>query len=82
MTCLTTKISKIGIVQYSIVLVNLDATMRRELQKARPCVILSPNEMNEFLNTILISSTASSLKEYPPRIPVRHNKRKGMLVVY
>ena len=69
------------LVQYSIVLVNLDPTLGSEIQKTRPCVIVSPNEMNKYLNTIVISPMTSSLKEYPTRIPVNHNNKKGMIAI-
>ena len=42
------------LIQYSIVLVNLDPTVGSEIQKTRPCVIISPNEMNKYLNTIFL----------------------------
>ena len=67
--------------QYSIVLVNLDPTLGSEIQKTRPCVIVSPNEMNKYLNTIVISPMTTSLKEYPTRIPVNHNDKKGMIAI-
>ena len=69
------------LVQYSIVLINLDPTIGFEIQKTRPCVIVSPNEMNKYLNTIVISLMTSSLMEYPTRIPVNHNDKKGMIAI-
>jgi mRNA interferase MazF len=69
------------LVQYSIVLVNLDPTLASEIQKTRPCVIVSPNELNKYLNTIVIAPMTSSLKEYPTRIPVKHNKKNGMIAI-
>lgn len=69
------------IVQYAIVLVNLDPTLGSEIQKTRPCVIISPNEMNKYLNTIIIAPMTSSLKEYPTRVAVNHNSKKGMIAL-
>lgn len=69
------------LVQYSIVLVNLDPTVGSEIQKTRPCVIVSPDEMNKYLNTIVISPMTSSLKQYPTRIPVNYNGKKGMIAI-
>ena len=69
------------LVQYTIVLVNLDPTIGSEIQKTRPCVIVSPNEMNKFLNTIVIAPMTSGLKDYPTRIPVNHNDKKGMIAI-
>jgi mRNA interferase MazF len=42
------------IIQYSIVLVDLDPTLGSEIKKTRPCVIVSPDEMNKYLNTIVL----------------------------
>ena len=69
------------IVQYAIVLVNLDPTLGSEIQKTRPCVVVSPNEMNKHLNTIIIAPMTSSLKEYPTRVAVNHNSKKGMIAI-
>lgn len=67
--------------QYSIVLVNLDPTVGSEIQKTRICVIVSPDEMNKYLNTIVIAPMTSNLKEYPTRIPVNLNGKKGMIAI-
>ena len=69
------------IVQYAIVLVNLDPTLGSEIQKTRPCVVVSPNEMNKHLNTIIIAPMTSSLKEYPTRVAVNHNSKKEMIAL-
>ncbi len=67
--------------QYQIVLVNLDPTIGSEMKKTRPCVIISPNEMNKFLNTIVVAPMTSSSKPYPTRVEVNHNKTKGWIVL-
>jgi len=48
--------------QYQIILVNLDPTIGSEMKKTRPCVILSPNEMNKYLQTIVIAPMTSNSK--------------------
>ena len=67
--------------QYDIVLVNLDPTMGSEMKKTRPCVVLSPNEMNRFLQTIVIAPMTSSSKPYPTRVALTHNGTKGWLAI-
>jgi len=67
--------------QYQIVLVNLDPTIGSEMKKTRPCVIISPNEMNRHLQTIVIAPMTSNSKNYPTRVPVKHNKTKGWVVL-
>jgi len=67
--------------QYSIVLVNLDPTIGSEIKKTRPCVILSPNEVNKFLRTIVVAPMTTNLKNYPTRLEVSHNNKKWMIAI-
>lgn len=67
--------------QYQIVLVNLDPTIGNEMQKTRSCVIISPNEMNKYLQTIVIAPMTSSSRQYPTRVEVRHNQKTGWVVL-
>jgi mRNA interferase MazF len=67
--------------QYSIVLVNLDPTIGSEIKKTRPCVILSPNEINKFLKTIVVAPMTTNLKKYPTRVNVKHNDKNGMIAI-
>lgn len=67
--------------QYKVVLVNLDPTVGGEIKKTRPCVILSPNEMNKYLKTIVVAPMTSSSKGYPTRIEVNHNNKIGWVVL-
>jgi len=54
--------------QYQFVLINLDQTQGSEMKKTRPCVIISPNEMNKYLQTIIIAPLTTQSKNYPTRI--------------
>lgn len=67
--------------QYQIVLVNLDPTIGSEMKKTRPCVIISPNEMNKYLQTIVIAPMTSGSRSYPTRVPVKHIRTKGWIVL-
>lgn len=67
--------------QYQVVLVNLDPTVGSEMKKTRPCVIISPDEMNKYLQTIVIAPLTSTSKPYPTRIEVKHAKIKGWIVL-
>jgi len=69
------------ITQYSIVLVNLDPTLGSEIKKTRPCVVVSPDEMNKYLNTIVLAPMTTNLKKYPTRVAVEHDGMKGMIVI-
>ena len=67
--------------QYQIVLVNLDPTIGSEMRKTRPCVIISPNEMNKYLQTIVLAPMTSSSKTYPTRVGINHDRKKGWIVL-
>jgi mRNA interferase MazF len=54
--------------QYQIVIVNLDPTVGSEIKKKRPCVIVSPNEMNKHLATVVVCPITSQSKNYPTRV--------------
>ena len=67
--------------QYAIVLVNLDPTLGSEIKKTRPCVVISPNEMNKHLKTIVIAPITITSKPYPTRIQISGKFTKGWIVV-
>ncbi|RAV27698.1 type II toxin-antitoxin system PemK/MazF family toxin [Sinomicrobium soli] len=67
--------------QYDVVLVNLDPTIGSEIKKTRPCVIISPNEMNKYLNTVVLAPMTTNLKQYPTRVAVKHHGKKGMIAI-
>ncbi len=67
--------------QYEIVLVNLDPTIGSEIKKTRPCVIISPNEMNKYLRTIIVAPMTTTSRKYPTRIEVKHDRKTGWVVV-
>jgi len=69
------------IMQYSIVLVDLDPTLGSEIKKTRPCVVVSPDEMNRHLSTIVLAPMTTNLKRYPTRVAVEYDGKKGMIVV-
>jgi mRNA interferase MazF len=69
------------IVQYSIILVNLDPTVGSEIKKTRPCVVISPDEMNQHLQTITIAPMTSQSGKYPTRVKVKHNDQIGWVVI-
>ena len=67
--------------QYQIVLVNLDPTIGSEIKKTRPCVIISPNEMNKYLQTIVVAPMTTVSRKYPTRIEVKHDRKIGWIVI-
>jgi len=67
--------------QYKIVLVNLDPTIGSEIKKTRPCVVISPDEMNKFLRTITVAPMTTTSRKYPTRIEVKHDGKIGWIVI-
>ena len=68
--------------QYHIVLVNLEPTIgSSEIKKIRPCVVISPDEMNKYLRTVVIAPMTTSSKKYPTRVEIRHDNKIGWVVL-
>ena len=62
--------------QYEVVLVNLDPTQGSEMKKTRPCVVISPNEMNRYLRTIIIAPLTTQSRDYPTRLENVGSRKK------
>jgi mRNA interferase MazF len=67
--------------QYSICLVNLDPTIGHEIKKTRPCVVISPDEMNQYISTIIIAPMTTRSHVYPTRVPLTFKGKKGWIVL-
>ena len=57
--------------QYNIVLVNLDKSLGSEIEQTRPCVVISPDEMNRYLETIVVAPMTTRSHNYPTRKRIR-----------
>ena len=67
--------------QYDIYLINLDPTVGHEIQKVRPCVIISPNELNETISTVIIAPMTTKSHQYPTRVAITFQEKKGWIVL-
>jgi len=67
--------------QYGIYWVNLDPTQGSEISKIRPCVVVSPDEINKYLNTVVIVPLTSTLKNYPFRVKCVVSGKAGELAI-
>lgn len=67
--------------QYDVYLVNLDPTMGHEIKKTRPCIVISPDEINNNISTIIIAPMTTKSHSYPTRIPVRFEGKNGWVVL-
>ena len=62
-------------------LVNLDPTVGSEIQKSRPCVVVSPPEMHDHLRTVLVAPMTTKSRPAPFRIPITHAGQKGLILL-
>ena len=62
-------------------LVNLDPTVGSEIQKTRPCVVISPPEMHDYLRTAMVAPMTTGSHPAPFRIPVRHGGKHGLILL-
>ena len=67
--------------RFEVYYVNLDPTIGSEIKKTRPCVIISPNEMNYNISTVIIAPLTSKLRNYPTRVPCRVEGKQGQIVL-
>jgi len=68
-------------VQYDVYLINLDPTIGHEIKKKRPCLIISPDEMNDNLQTVIVAPMTTKSHDYPSRIKVDFQNKTGWIVL-
>jgi mRNA interferase MazF len=62
-------------------LINLDPTKGSEIKKTRPCIIVSPHEMHDFLRTVIIAPMTTKGRQAPYRLPITHDGKKGLVML-
>ena len=62
-------------------LINLDPTKGSEIKKTRPCIIVSPQEMHDFLRTVIIAPMTTKGRQAPYRLPITHDGKKGLVML-
>src|SRR4051794_30041658 len=70
-----------GVKQFEVYLVNLDPTVGSEIKKTRPALIISPNEMNENIRTIIVAPMTTKGSPYPTRISCEFAGKEGQIVL-
>jgi mRNA interferase MazF len=65
--------------QYEVYWISLDPSQGSEMAKTRPCVVVSPNEINQFLRTVVIIPITSTLKNYPWRVSCVISSKEGSI---
>ena len=66
--------------QFDVYWVDLNPTVGAEMQKVRPCVVVSPKELNQYLATVIIIPITSAIHGYPFRVPCHIGERDGEIV--
>jgi mRNA interferase MazF len=67
--------------RFEVYLVNLDPTVGSEIRKTRPCLIISPDEMNRFIRTVIVAPMTSKGTTYPTRVSCRFQGKDGQVVL-
>ena len=67
--------------RFDVFLVNLDLTIGSEIKKTRPCLIISPNEMNNYIATIIVAPMTTKGHSYPSRVACHFEGRDGQIVL-
>ena len=62
-------------------LVRLDPTLGSEIQKTRPCLVVSPDELNDYLRTVIVAPMTTAGRAYPWRVPCRFQRRSGFVAL-
>ena len=67
--------------RFDVYLVNLDPTIGSEIRKSRPCLIISPDEMNQFVATVIVAPMTTKGRDYPTRVPCTFRGKDGQVVL-
>lgn len=67
--------------RFDVVLVRLDPAEGREVRKTRPCLVVSPDEMNRHLGTVIVAPMTTQVRDYPSRVPVRFRGKAGQVAL-
>ena len=67
--------------RFDVYLINLAPTVGSEIRKTRPCLIISPDEMNKHIRTVIVAPMTTAGKDYPTRIQCKFKRKKGQIVL-
>lgn len=67
--------------RFDVFLVNLDPAIGKEIRKKRPCLIISPDEMNQHISTVIVAPMTTKGRKYPTRVPCRFKGKSGQVVL-
>ena len=67
--------------RFDVCLVNLDPTLGHEIKKTRPCLVISPDEMNQHIRTVIVAPMTTKGRSYPSRVPCTFQGKRGQVVL-
>ena len=67
--------------RFDVFLVNLDPSVGHEIRKSRPCLVISPDEMNQHISTVIVAPMTTKGRNYPTRVPCIFQGKEGQVVV-
>jgi len=67
--------------RFDVYLVNLDPTVGKEIKKTRPCLVVSPDEMNRFISTVIVAPMTTKGRQYPTRVSCRFQGKHGQIIL-
>lgn len=67
--------------RFEVHLVRLDPTQGHEIRKTRPCLVISPDEMNRHIATVIVAPMTTAGRAYPTRVPIRFRRKQGHVVL-
>ncbi len=67
--------------RFEVYLINLDPTIGHEIKKTRPCLIISPDEMNQHISTAIVAPMTTKGRKYPTRVSCSFQGKKGQIVL-
>ena len=67
--------------RFDVYLINLDPTVGSEIQKTRPCLIISPDEMNRHIATVIVAPLTTQGRDYPTRVACKFRGKQGQIVL-
>ncbi len=67
--------------RFDVYLVNLDPTVGSEIKNTRPCLVISPDEMNRWIRTVIVAPMTTKGQSYPTRVPCKFQGKDGQVVL-
>ncbi len=67
--------------RFDVYLITLDPTLGSEISKTRPCLVVSPDEMNRWIRTVIVAPMTTKGQSYPTRIPCEFQGKEGQIVL-